>query len=718
MMVVAAVLINFTSKGITETVLLKSEEARVKERMFDIERLLYERYLDVFQLAGNQLFLHAPSALPYVARDWLGVEILDKDKKVKFSSFDKEREGQEFSGAEFEGDFSYGDAVEPEYLGKKTLIFRKNIQKDGVLAGYLIGYFDWRRIEEIVEQEKDVGIHLLDGNFNQMATNEDEEDVELDKKGGLFEKVKEKKQGSFIGPGLGDKPSVVSYIRQEDYLELPTKNWVLIFESPLSVSYVISQKATVQMLLALAFLVFIEGIAIWFFISVGIANPLSHLTSLATKMAGGDLKERARVELNDEIGELSGAFNDMADKLSATYASLEQKVVERTQQLNLANAELEKKQLALMNVLEDVSKEKAYKEKESQSLLQILGEGIVITNEKGEIAYVNPAFERLLGFSAAEIAKKTLREITRALDLKDKPLPYEILSEASAVSKESQGAKMQLVKKDGAKAAVITTASPIYVSQEYKGIIRLFHDYSEDLNLQRQKDDFFSIASHELRTPLTIIAGNLDNLAQGYGGSKLSEVDKTLLHDMMNASDRLIAMVNDFLNVSRLEQGRIQPAIATVDLCQLTEKVVEEIKPTAHKKNLYIKYYCDRAHGKVLGDEDKLREVLLNVIGNSLKFTKEGGVTIAHKVEKDMLITTVTDTGMGIAKERQSLLFQRFQQAMERTLAREAGGTGLGLYISREFIRLMGGDLWLVESIEGKGSSFAFKIPLLLAKTG
>ena len=88
-MVVSAVLINFTSRGITETILLKNEETRVKERMFDIERLLYERYLDVFQLAGNQLFLHAPSALPYVARDWLGVEILDKDKKVKFSSFNR-----------------------------------------------------------------------------------------------------------------------------------------------------------------------------------------------------------------------------------------------------------------------------------------------------------------------------------------------------------------------------------------------------------------------------------------------------------------------------------------------------------------------------------------------------------------------------------------------------------------------------------------------------
>ena len=112
---------------------------------------------------------------------------------------------------------------------------------------------------------------------------------------------------------------------------------------------------------------------------------------------------------------------------------------------------------------------------------------------------------------------------------------------------------------------------------------------------------------------------------------------------------------------------------------------------------------------------DKLREVLTNLIGNSLKFTKEGGVTITHSVEGDMLITTIVDTGMGIAKERQPLLFQRFQQAMERTLAREAGGTGLGLYISREFIRLMGGDLWLVESVEGKGSSFAFKVPLAKA---
>jgi signal transduction histidine kinase len=113
-----------------------------------------------------------------------------------------------------------------------------------------------------------------------------------------------------------------------------------------------------------------------------------------------------------------------------------------------------------------------------------------------------------------------------------------------------------------------------------------------------------------------------------------------------------------------------------------------------------------------MGDEDKLKEVLINLIGNSLKFTEKGEISVSHVLKNGMLETNITDTGIGIAKDKQHLLFARFQQVTDDIYSRKAGGTGLGLYISREFVRLMGGEMKLTTSEPGKGSTFSFTLPL------
>jgi signal transduction histidine kinase len=182
------------------------------------------------------------------------------------------------------------------------------------------------------------------------------------------------------------------------------------------------------------------------------------------------------------------------------------------------------------------------------------------------------------------------------------------------------------------------------------------------------------------------------------------------MNDTVSSSDRLISMINDFLNVSRLDQGRVKLEIKPVSACDLTEKIISEMTPLFKEKGVALKVICDRKHSNVIADEDRLRQVIINLIGNSLKFTSQGSVTISHQVSGNLLVTEVTDTGMGLPKDKQSLLFHRFQQAMSRTLTRQPGGTGLGLYISKEFVKLMGGDMKLVGSEPGKGSTFEFTI--------
>ncbi len=460
------------------------------------------------------------------------------------------------------------------------------------------------------------------------------------------------------------------------------------------------------------------GIASFFSIFFGLlitrstSKRITRLQKAAIGVAKGDLDARVEEKSLDEIGQFSKVFNQMAIRIKASKEVLEKTIKERTVDLENTRSELEKQRTALLNVLEDVSEEKVYKEKESASLLETIGEGIVITDEKGLIAYINPAFEKMLGFTIEDLKGKTFTQAFKVYDFKEKLIAASLLTDKQAISSENKINRLVIQNKQGKNIAALLGVSAIVVEEKYKGVVRVLHDYSEELQLQRQKDDFFSIASHELRTPLTVISGNLDNILQGYGGSKLSEQDLKLLNDVIKASDRLIDIVEAFLNVSRLEQGRMKVNIISLDACELTEKIVKEMESLVKEKNLELKHTCNEKQPIVKADPDKLREILVNLLGNSLKFTEKGRITIDHKIDGDKLVTSITDTGTGVSKDEQSLLFGKFQQATKRTLAREVGGTGLGLYISREFARLMGGEVWLVESEKGEGSTFAFSLPL------
>lgn len=385
---------------------------------------------------------------------------------------------------------------------------------------------------------------------------------------------------------------------------------------------------------------------------------------------------------------------------------------EQKVELQAKSKELEEQKMALVNVLEDITQEKELEHTQSESLLGIIGEGIVITDSHGVITYINEAAQELTGFSHSDLAGKDFADTIKMFDLKQQPIPPVERSDSAAITAKGSERKVLLGTKDDRQIAVSINATAINFLGEYRGVIRVLHDFSQDLELQQQKDDFFSIASHELRTPLTVIGGNVDMLLQGFGDSQLSQEDTELLQDTATATERLIRMVNSFLDVSRLDQGRLKLTSTQVNIQELSKQVVEEMQVLAQQNNIQLSYACHTDKVMVTGDQDKLREVLVNLIGNSLKFTKEGSITVKHGADDKTIYLSVIDTGAGIEKDKQGLLFQRFQQAMSRTLAREAGGTGLGLYISREFVRRMGGDLVLVNSKPGVMTEFMITLPI------
>jgi len=224
------------------------------------------------------------------------------------------------------------------------------------------------------------------------------------------------------------------------------------------------------------------------------------------------------------------------------------------------------------------------------------------------------------------------------------------------------------------------------------------------------KDEFVSLTSHELRTPLTAIASSLSTVLDGYAGDVSGEA-KEFLDGAHNESTRLLRLVNNLLNISRIESGRLKYQISEFELCQVVDKVVEGLQNQADEKNLQLLHFCQKDI-LLKADKDKVHEVLVNLVGNSLKFTDEGRVAITVKKQNNFVLAEVEDTGPGIHKKDQKKLFQKFERAGGDGKGKGKSGTGLGLYICKTILEGMDGAIWF-ESAEGKGTTFYFILPLV-----
>lgn len=232
-------------------------------------------------------------------------------------------------------------------------------------------------------------------------------------------------------------------------------------------------------------------------------------------------------------------------------------------------------------------------------------------------------------------------------------------------------------------------------------------------SLDKLKDEFISLASHELRTPMTTIKSYIWMVLQGEGGN-VSEKQTEYLNRAYKSTDHLIALVNDMLNVSRIESGRITLNIAQTKLDQVVDDVVAELTPRATELDIEISAIPNNSLPQVLADQDKIKEVLVNLVGNAFKFTpKKGKITISFAQKDGMVETTISDTGVGIKKEDIPKLFQKFVMVGgSEQKALNAQGTGLGLYICKSIVELHGGKIWVKSDGIGKGSTFTFSLKI------
>jgi len=247
------------------------------------------------------------------------------------------------------------------------------------------------------------------------------------------------------------------------------------------------------------------------------------------------------------------------------------------------------------------------------------------------------------------------------------------------------------------------------IAQELDRLFKELQGKSRQLEAaSRHKSEFLANMSHELRTPLTAIIGFSEVLTERMFG-ELNDKQAEYLQDISSSGQHLLSLINDVLDLSKIEAGRMELELADFDLPSAIENALILLRERASRRRITLEPSIDERVGSIRGDERKVKQVLLNLLSNALKFTPEGGrIDVSARLQDGAAEVAVTDTGVGIAPEDREAVFEEFRQV--GTADKKAEGTGLGLALSRKFIELHGGRIW-VESEMGKGSTFGFTLP-------
>jgi PAS domain S-box-containing protein len=494
----------------------------------------------------------------------------------------------------------------------------------------------------------------------------------------------------------------------------------------------------------------ISGLAIgWFLLgtlvliglNVVVIRPLKRFTEETSHVARtSNLDRRIEIHSHDEIGVLAGSYNQMIDSLRLTQESLEKKesdlreygdhleelVEQRTADLQDTNRLLKKE------IAERIMVQQALIEREAQyqDLVESANSIILRWLPDGRVTFFNGFAQSFFGYSEKEIIGQNIVGTIVAIGDSNGIDLSSLIGDIVAHPEAHVRSVNQNIKKSGERAWVAWSNKPIFAQNgqisemlsigiDITQLVRTERELRQTLEelasakerseaADRLKSAFLATMSHELRTPLNSIIGFTGILLQGMVGP-LNEEQKKQLDMVRNSAQHLLSLISDVLDISKIEAGQMGVAYEPVDLRASIQKVVQIVRPLAEKKSLELVVSVAPDVGTIASDTRRLEQILLNILGNAVKFTEQGRILATCATGPGGVVFHVTDTGIGISDADIEKIFKPFMQ-VDTGLARRYEGTGLGLPICKRLVELLGGRIW-VESAKDKGSTFSFSLP-------
>lgn len=449
--------------------------------------------------------------------------------------------------------------------------------------------------------------------------------------------------------------------------------------------------------LALILIIFICSVTAAYFFMNKISQPLTKLTDYSKKLASHDFLSAVDVKIkaDDEIGLLADTMQSMATDLHEVFDRYEQA-------LNDAIVELQDTLTYLTAIIDNMA------------------DGLLVTDTDGVITRVNPTLSSMFNKKETDMIGKKCDSMFNIR-----------LSELAEKSKKSPGqiftSEILLAGGMVGKAVATGIHTDILPSEgtEQKGIgsVILIRDITSEKEIDRMKTDFISTVSHELRTPLTSVRGfteiikkNLEENIFSHISRQDNSVDKTIdrirnnLDIILSEGERLTALINDVLDISKLEAGKVAWKMEPLHISEIIDRAWLSISSLFDHKKLHFEKELEPSLPQIFGDRDRLMQVIINLLSNAVKFTESGSVKCTARKMNGNIVVSVVDTGIGIADSSKKQLFEKFMQA-GNTLTDRPRGTGLGLSICKQIVEHHGGTIW-VKSEPGKGSTFSFSIPV------
>jgi signal transduction histidine kinase/CheY-like chemotaxis protein len=563
-------------------------------------------------------------------------------------------------------------------------------------------------------------------------------------------------RASASGAGTGDKPSETVQEAENiegrkvltAYAPVAPLGWLMFVELPAEEAYAplyaALQRLGFVLLGALGFAV-LAGM----FLAGRMVGPIQALRLGAARLGSGDLSQRIAVKTGDELEALADQFNAMAGQLQESYAGLEKKVEERTHELETRSRELAQS-VGELRALGEVTQAVNSTLDLATVLSTIVAKAVELSGtDAGSIYVVDPTTQGLHLRASHGMSDELIAELNRqGVDLSEKTIADAAAQKAPVQTPDLKDAApspvLNILLRAGYRAVLIvpllgpegligmllvrrkapgefpqhtvdllqTFAAQSVLAIQNANLFTEVEEKSRQLEMASQhKSQFVASMSHELRTPLNAIIGLTEMMvsnAPRFGTEKAAEP----LRRVHRAGTHLLGLINQVLDLSKIEAGKLELSPETVNLAPLLEDVIGTARQLAEQNKNRLVLEAQENLGQLTVDPMRLRQILLNLLSNACKFTKQGEVKLRVKKVVDgrnWIEIAVADTGIGMTPEQRAKLFEEFTQADSST-ARQYGGTGLGLAITRKLARMMGGDV-TVTSEPGKGSVFTVRLP-------